>query len=282
MAASLEVFSPFTLFVFGSNALSFIMYWLLGSFFLLADLKYFDIHAFKMQPKKKLIEDSGRLSKAVWVVLRNQLVGFLLSVLMYYPAVVWRGMSMKAADLPTPLEALAHFAIYQVVEETMFYYSHRLLHTPRFYYLHKQHHEWTSPISITATYCSVVEHLMSNLLPVMAGPFICGSHMLLMYAWIMLAISVTLHSHAGFHFPFLSLSPEYHDYHHLKYDCNYGVLGVLDWFHGTNGDFFIDKQGDEHRTYWSIAEALGRSKRVFSTLEETQTTILSAISEKND
>ncbi|GBO31261.1 Fatty acid hydroxylase domain-containing protein 2 [Araneus ventricosus] len=92
----------------------------------------------------------------------------------------------------------------------------KLLHHPRIYkYIHKMHHEWTSPIAITAIYCHPVEHLLSNLMPALLGPLILGSHMFTSWIWFSLALLSTLNSHCGFHFPFFP-SPEAHDFHHLK------------------------------------------------------------------
>lgn len=92
----------------------------------------------------------------------------------------------------------------------------RLLHHPRLYkYIHKRHHEWTSPIAITAVYCHPVEHIFSNLLPPLLGPLILGSHTATSWLWFAIAILSTLNAHSGFHFPFFP-SPEAHDFHHLK------------------------------------------------------------------
>ncbi|XP_065180902.1 fatty acid hydroxylase domain-containing protein 2-like [Sycon ciliatum] len=43
-------------------------------------------------------------------------------------------------------------------------------------HVHKVHHEWTAPISISGLYCHPVEHYLSNILPVMAGPVLLESH----------------------------------------------------------------------------------------------------------
>ena len=80
------------------------------------------------------------------------------------------------------------------------------------------------------------------------------------YLWNLLAILNTLNAHSGYHFPFFP-SPEAHDYHHLKFNQCYGVLGILDYLHGTDIQFreskvtFIitfDKQ--KHVMYISIFE----------------------------
>ena len=56
------------------------------------------------------------------------------------------------------------------------------------------------------------------------------------YLWNLLAILNTLNAHSGYHFPFFP-SPEAHDYHHLKFNQCYGVLGILDYLHGTDIQF---------------------------------------------
>ena len=45
-----------------------------------------------------------------------------------------------------------------------------------------------------------------------------------------------MNDHSGYHFP-LSFSPEFHDFHHLKFHTSYGWLGVQDWIHGTDAQF---------------------------------------------
>ena len=49
-----------------------------------------------------------------------------------------------------------------------------------------------------------------------------------------LAQTITISTHCGFHLPFLP-SPLAHDYHHEVFNKNYGILGILDWLHGTAG-----------------------------------------------
>ncbi|XP_039300047.1 uncharacterized protein LOC111056788 [Nilaparvata lugens] len=48
--------------------------------------------------------------------------------------------------------------------------SSGVLHSRLFYkHIHKQHHEWMAPISVTAIYCHPIEHTFSNLLPPFLG-----------------------------------------------------------------------------------------------------------------
>ena len=94
--------------------------------------------------------------------------------------------------------------------------SFRLFHHPRLYrYIHKIHHEWTAPIGIVAIYAHPLEHLLSNMWPVILGPLVMGSHIATAWMWYSLALMTTINTHSGYHLPFMP-SPEAHDFHHLK------------------------------------------------------------------
>ncbi|PRD22698.1 UNVERIFIED_CONTAM: Fatty acid hydroxylase domain-containing protein 2 [Trichonephila clavipes] len=134
----------------------------------------------------------------------------------------------------------------------MFWSSVRLLHHPRLYkYIHKQHHEWTAPIAITAVYCHPIEHCLCNLLPASIGPFLLRSHTFTVWLWYTIALMTTVNAHSGFHFPFF-FSPEAHDYHHLKFHQNFGALGILDFLHGTNSQFRKSNIYRRHFTTFSL------------------------------
>jgi methylsterol monooxygenase len=149
------------------------------------------------------------------VVFNQIFVGIPLTFVMYY-LMQHRGLA-DIRELPTFNRIVLDFAAFLLIEELGFYYSHRLLHHGRIYkFIHKQHHEWTSPIAITALYAHPLEHLASNLLPVAIGPFLMDSHILVTWLWFGMALTNTLHVHSGYHLPFVLSSPEKHDYHHLK------------------------------------------------------------------
>lgn len=125
----------------------------------------------------------------------------------------------------------------------------RLLHHPCIYkYIHKVHHEWTAPISITAVYAHPIEHLMSNVFPVLMGPLVMGSHIATSWLWLSLAIANTLVSHCGYHLPLLP-SPEAHDYHHQMYVYYYSCYRF-----GMYTDIFVEMFAviSKCETVWKI------------------------------
>lgn len=53
---------------------------------------------------------------------------------------------------------------------------------------------------------------------------------------IVLGTISTMSDHGGFCFPLLpgSIQPDFHDWHHENFRENFGLLGFLDWVHGTS------------------------------------------------
>ncbi|XP_077135003.1 fatty acid hydroxylase domain-containing protein 2-like [Ranitomeya variabilis] len=139
----------------------------------------------------------------------------LSMVLLMYPFMKWRG-NPCGTELPTFHWVLVELSIFVLVEEILFYYSHRLFHHPNIYKrVHNQHHEWTAPVEVVAMYARPLEHIFSNMSPSMAKPMMMGSHVATIMLWFCLALISTKISHCGYHVPFL-LSPEFHDFHHLR------------------------------------------------------------------
>lgn len=118
-------------------------------------------------------------------------------------------------EVPTYLITMRDLLVCFFCQEIFFYYSHRMLHHRWFYRLHKQHHEFTAPIAIAAEYCGVIEHILSNLVPVVIGFKFVGAHVTTTFLWVTIVIVTTLSDHSGYHLPFMH-SARLHDYHHLK------------------------------------------------------------------
>ncbi|XP_023700792.1 fatty acid hydroxylase domain-containing protein 2 [Paramormyrops kingsleyae] len=235
------------LFFVGTMLVPTVSFWLLNALFLIADAtgKPSFITRYRIQQDKNNPVDPVRLRQAIRKVLRNQLFLSVPMVLVTYALMQWRGTPCSL-ELPTFHWVMLELAVCGLLEEILFYYSHRLFHHPAFYkHIHKIHHEWTAPIGVVSLYAHPVEHVVSNMLPALIGPIFLGSHLTTTSLWFTIALLVTTISHCGYHLPFLP-SPEFHDFHHLKFNQCFGVLGVLDRLHGTDSAFRQTKAYDRH------------------------------------
>lgn len=236
--------------------ISTVAYWSIGMLYILMDLygKPAALRKYKIQPSTNEPVESKKLIKAMLQVLFNQTV---VSI----PVALMAGRLFEYRGIPDPrILPPFYVTVLQVigcvfVEEFGFYYSHRIMHHKSLYkHFHKQHHEWTAPVSVVAIYCHPVEHIVANLCPVVLGVFVFGCHPATTWLWFFLANIFTVNEHSGYHLPFLP-SAEAHDFHHFKFNNCYGVLGILDYLHGTDQAFKSVKAGKRHRVLTDFRSA---------------------------
>ncbi|XP_055004290.1 fatty acid hydroxylase domain-containing protein 2 [Boleophthalmus pectinirostris] len=242
-----------TLFTLGTMLVPTVVFWLTNALLLFVDItaKPSFITKYRIQQDKNNPVDPAKLRHALKIVLFNQVCISGAMVVAAYHLMSYRGQPC-GPELPTFHWALLELTAFAIIEEVLFYYSHRLFHQPSLYKtFHKQHHEWTAPIGIVCIYAHPLEHVISNMLPVAIGPVLLGSHLSTTCLWYCLALISTTVSHCGYHLPFLP-SPEFHDFHHLRFNQCYGVLGILDRLHGTDSKFRQTKQYERHTLLTSL------------------------------
>ena len=119
------------------------------------------------------------------------------------------------------------------IAEFWFYYSHRILHSNILYkYIHKKHHEFIKPYSLSALYSHPLE-IFFNIIPSASlGPILFNITGFSLFFWIFIISFNTSSSHSGIIlWPIITDS---HDKHHFYFNVNYGFLGILDYLHKTN------------------------------------------------
>ncbi|XP_074467093.1 fatty acid hydroxylase domain-containing protein 2 [Sebastes fasciatus] len=236
-----------TLFYLGTMLVPTLAFGVTNGLLLLVDTtgKPSFITRYRIQVDKNNPVDPDKLRHVLKTVVFNHLFISGPMVVAAYYLMTSRG-DPCGPELPTFQWALMELAAFSIMEELIFYYSHRLFHQPSLYKrFHKQHHEWTAPIGVVCIYAHPLEHMISNMLPVALGPVILGSHLATTCMWYCLALVSTTISHCGYHLPFLP-SPEFHDFHHLRFTQCFGVFGVLDRLHGTDTKFRQTKQYERH------------------------------------
>ena len=242
------------LIAFGSFGVMATFFLLLGFVFTLVDLWGPSILTqYKVQETKNVPLTWSDLLKLIKLDFINI---FLVTPLFSYFGsylLVWRGMSVLPEELPTFQRTIFNLILLVVLQDFLFYYSHRLFHYPPLYRAwHKKHHEFTAPVAIAAVYAHPVEHIFVNLLSVWLPILIVGVHCAEYWVWFAVVIIGTFVNHSGYHFPFNPISPEHHDFHHLVFTENFGTFRYLDWLNGTNKQWMLSQQRKRDRTLTSL------------------------------
>lgn len=195
----------FGIYIVWTTIFSFGVYWIFGGIFTVMDLTLSPqaLRKYKVQPHTNDPLDKAVLFDAMKTILFNQFfIGVPLALFSYFTKKL-KGFPENFREVPSFEKVLLDIFVCILVDEIGFYYSHRLFHYGFFYkHIHKQHHQWQSPIAITATYCHPLEHVLSNVLPVAGGSVLMQSHTSVTWLWLAMATLTTLNNHSGYHLPF--------------------------------------------------------------------------------
>ncbi|KAF0686716.1 Aste57867_21558 [Aphanomyces stellatus] len=201
------------------------------------------LRKYKLQPT--IVPTLAQYGKCLKMALANQLiihVPFMLTMLY-----LWGDLPVFSGSIPLPTlsSIVFEFAAFMLVEDFLFYWSHRFFHWKKIYkYVHKVHHEYTAPFGLAVMYTHPVEEISSSV-AAMTGPLVFGSHIVCLWVWLVFRLLEGVESHSGYDFPFglrtlfpFLNGPVRHDYHHEKFDCNFGsMFGFWDWICGTDAPF---------------------------------------------
>lgn len=216
------------------------VYWLMSGLYALLDVALArggSLAKFKHQPhaiaKHQGQVDWSKAATSAAGALRNQLLVTIPFAAVIAPLWAWRGSPTSASELPTLSTFVWQFAVVLLVQEACFYYVHRLLHGARLYRrIHRHHHVWRAPVGCAAHDTHPLEHALANMVPFVAGPLLVGMHWAIVVLWFAGAAATVVSSHSGYRWPVIGSKS--HDQHHQWLTLNFGVLGLLDWLHGTN------------------------------------------------
>jgi len=207
-----ERFSPAVIFI-GGMFLAHELIWLL------CNLPYVVIEQFDLMPEYKIFKSIPTDKVGMWSVFRGSLLGHLLVVLpmcaIGYPLLTSAGFSCSVESLPSLSTFLAQFAFINILEDAMFYWTHRLFHVQYFFKnFHYKHHAFFYPYSLTGGEAHPVEFVLNFTLPIILPPVICGltygTHILTFWAWLFFREMRSTEAHSGYILP-------WHLQHILKY-----------------------------------------------------------------
>jgi len=182
------------------------------------------------------------------LALNHLLVNPLLLYYLVYPYLVEPyGLLSFSPEVPPVHVLLWQIPFFMMMEDSLFYWLHRLLHHRSIYkYIHKQHHEFKVTIGISAEYANPVESILSNFVPFVSGPFLLHTHYVFFLAWLAFRLSESIDAHSGYRFPWspfqlldrMQGGPERHDFHHSNNQGSYGSFFTFwDWVMGTDAPY---------------------------------------------
>jgi len=183
----------------------------------------------KVQVNKDL--DKQMLLKSLPLTLFNLGLLLVINVVVLLKCLPEQSFDWHAS--PSMLSIARDSFVGLISYEIAFFYVHRLFHQNKKLYamIHKLHHTWTSPVALTAIYCHPLELIVSNTLPGLIGPILCGSNI---FAVIIQTFAGLVHT-TGVHSGYFCICDDQgmHDEHHRKFNVNYGVIGLMDNLYGS-------------------------------------------------
>lgn len=222
----------------GTFSVHFIAFWVVALTFTVIDvcnpifLRRFKVRPASKQPNWEAIRKGfyGTLSNQALTIGLHFLQLFLLRRLTQ-----WRSAYRIEEALPSLAEVTWSIILCALGREILYYYVHRLLHQPFLYRrFHKQHHQFLTPVAVASESAHPVEHIFSNILPIIAPAIFLRTHIVTFWLFMAMGVAQATMAHCGYDmFSVGGWSPKVHDLHHQLFNVNYGLFGLLDWLHGT-------------------------------------------------
>lgn len=222
------------------------VFWLCNSF--LMYIEYFDIPSidqYRIQKHKKKL----RFQPDIVHLMIHETIVYQISSIFFTPILYYIFNYFGHVDIhgerPPWTTILYQIGLFILAEDTIFFWSHYLLHTPWLYkHIHKQHHVYRQPTGVTAVLSNPIEAIITQFGIWFVPILLKNTHIFTLCLWIAIRAYQSILAHSGYDFPYISTQywlPELmpgvlaHDYHHQHGKWSYGsFFSVWDRIMGTH------------------------------------------------
>lgn len=210
------------------------VYWINGLFCLALE-RYFGKYLMDYRIQELKAHSRPGMGKLFWNVVRSTCLAPVIFTVMSW----FLKLTPEDFLVPGPFEMALSGLSGVVMNEILFFYGHWLFHANKTLYakVHKVHHEFRAPCAFAAVYCHPIELVLSDFIPLAAGIICFNMNLYFASVFTTFAVMGTQTHHCGFRWPWIPThgnQPDFHDYHHERFNCNYGNIGFLDALHGTD------------------------------------------------
>ncbi|CAF3867616.1 unnamed protein product [Adineta steineri] len=223
-----------------------IVFWFSNSFLIFIEL--FDIpiiDQYRIQKHKKKL----RFQPDIVHLMIKETIYHQLSLIFLTPALYFIFNYFGHIDIqgirPSWSTILLQLALFILSEDTIFFWTHYLFHTPWLYkHIHKKHHVYKQPTGVTAVLSDPFEGIQTQLATWFMPIFIKETHIFTVCIWVAIRTYQTVIAHSGYNLPYITTQywlPELmpgtiaHDFHHQHGKWNYGsFFSVWDQIMGTH------------------------------------------------
>lgn len=128
-----------------------------------------------------------------------------------------------------------------IINDFFFYIFHRIVHLPKFYWIHKDHHLYRrNSFSLVNHYLQEIEICIFIIPPIIA-PILFNSHIYIVWIYMLLTNFNGIYGHSGYNFKilnfFLLVDPIDHDNHHKHPKTNFStgfLFSIIDRLFNTH------------------------------------------------
>ncbi|CAF2411383.1 unnamed protein product [Rotaria sp. Silwood2] len=223
-----------------------IIFWLCNG--CLIYIEMFDIPSidqYRIQKhKKKLRFQPDIVHLMIKQTIHHQISLFILTPILYHILNYFSHVDVQGVQPPWSI-ILFQLGLFILSEDTIFFWSHYLMHTPWLYKnIHKKHHVYKQPTGVTAVLSDPIESIITLFAVWFMPVLLKETHIFTLCLWVAIRLYQTVIAHSGYDFPYISTQywlPELmpgalaHDYHHQHGKWSYGsFFSIWDQLMGTH------------------------------------------------